>query len=391
MWFYENTGSSQNPQLQFVTEHYLTYEPGSYLNIVDINGDDAPDLISCFVNNLIYTENIGTADSPSFLHADENFQGIDHPFILPCFVDLDGDQDYDMLAGESTIPGPPSIALYRNDGTPEEPDLVMAAENYITNANFFVNANPGVADIDGDEDFDLFISEGNGDFYFYRNDGNVLNPNFTLVDTQWQGIHSNSGWKSFNFGYVDEDDDLDLLMLSEDGSNLSFYRNIGNSQTPNMRLETEVFIECFDLQIGHPFLSDIDDDGDMDLFVSDYNRGIFFFRNWGYNSVNEESEKQPTSFTLYQNYPNPFNAKTVLSFQLQADGYVSLDVFDVTGRAVRANGRSPLQKKWMSSGYHEIVWDASGAASGVYFVRLGMLSDSGNPTYSNARKVILVK
>ena len=89
--------------------------------------------------------------------------------------------------------------------------------------------------------------------------------------------------------------------------------------------------------------------------------------------------------------PNPFNQSSVISFELHDAGFVSLDVFDVTGREVGAFFRTPLQNTWMSAGQHSVVFDAEGLASGVYFVRLDILSNAGNPTYSMTRKMLLLK
>jgi len=97
----------------------------------------------------------------------------------------------------------------------------------------------------------------------------------------------------------------------------------------------------------------------------------------------------PYTFTLYPNYPNPFNASTAIPFTLDREGRVKIDIFDITGRSVRAKGLSPLQS-WYSAGMHEVVWDAEGVASGVYLVRLtveGMTVRNVCPT----RKVVLVK
>ena len=73
------------------------------------------------------------------------------------------------------------------------------------------------------------------------------------------------------------------------------------------------------------------------------------------------------------------------SYQLSAASYVSLRIFDIAGRSVGAKNLSPLQNQYLSSGYHEIVWDASGVASGVYFVRLSAGEQSKN------MKTVLVK
>ena len=85
-------------------------------------------------------------------------------------------------------------------------------------------------------------------------------------------------------------------------------------------------------------------------------------------------------------YPNPFNPSTVIGFELRDAGFVSVNVFNITGRQVRVQQAAPLQRQWMTSGYHEIVWDASGVASGVYFIQLSVDSRE-----SQAIKVMLVK
>jgi len=73
----------------------------------------------------------------------------------------------------------------------------------------------------------------------------------------------------------------------------------------------------------------------------------------------------PSSFILHPCSPNPFNASTAISYQLQADSYVELVVYDVMGREV---GR--LMDGWQSAGTHQATFDAAKLPSGIYFARL---------------------
>jgi len=73
----------------------------------------------------------------------------------------------------------------------------------------------------------------------------------------------------------------------------------------------------------------------------------------------------PRVFALEQNYPNPFNPSTRISYQLPAQSHVTLKVFDVLGREVKA-----LVNEEMKAGSYETTFDASGLASGLYFYRL---------------------
>jgi hypothetical protein len=73
----------------------------------------------------------------------------------------------------------------------------------------------------------------------------------------------------------------------------------------------------------------------------------------------------PISYMLHQNYPNPFNPSTTIKFELPKTLHVSLKVYDVLGREV-----SVLVNDKREAGYHEVKFDGSGLASGVYFYRI---------------------
>ena len=73
----------------------------------------------------------------------------------------------------------------------------------------------------------------------------------------------------------------------------------------------------------------------------------------------------PRSIELHQNYPNPFNPVTVIGYQLPESGNVTLEVFDVTGRRVATLVDGPQQ-----SGVHQVSFDATNVASGIYFYSL---------------------
>ncbi len=82
--------------------------------------------------------------------------------------------------------------------------------------------------------------------------------------------------------------------------------------------------------------------------------------------VSSEDEAEiPASIKLYQNYPNPFNPETIIDFELSEAGDVRLQVFDAAGRRI-----TELLNEQKAAGRHEVTFDASGLASGVYVYRL---------------------
>ncbi|TKJ39961.1 hypothetical protein CEE37_09500 [candidate division LCP-89 bacterium B3_LCP] len=91
----------------------------------------------------------------------------------------------------------------------------------------------------------------------------------------------------------------------------------------------------------------------------------------------------PDEHLLLKNHPNPFNPTTVISFSLPVASLVKLDVFDINGRNVGFR-ESDLRGHYLP-GTHQITFDGSDLASGIYIYRL----TAGDFTASG--KMVLMK
>jgi photosystem II stability/assembly factor-like uncharacterized protein len=85
----------------------------------------------------------------------------------------------------------------------------------------------------------------------------------------------------------------------------------------------------------------------------------------------EETDIMPQIFALDQNYPNPFSSTTTIKFTIPEQGNVEIRVFNVLGYEIKT-----VVKKEFTQGQHEVVFNAEGLSSGVYFYRM----TSGNKT-----------
>jgi len=75
------------------------------------------------------------------------------------------------------------------------------------------------------------------------------------------------------------------------------------------------------------------------------------------------SDPPPASrVSLAQNAPNPFRERSVIRFQLQQPGHVSLRLYDVRGRSV-----ATLVDGWRAAGAHRAPLEARGLCNGVYY------------------------
>ncbi|MBU0558511.1 MAG: T9SS type A sorting domain-containing protein [Bacteroidetes bacterium] len=87
-----------------------------------------------------------------------------------------------------------------------------------------------------------------------------------------------------------------------------------------------------------------------------------------------------STFSLDQNYPNPFNPRTMISYQLPVDGFVTLKIFDILGREV-----ATLVNERKEAGRYSVEWKGENQPSGVYLYRL----QAGS--FSEIRKMILLR
>ena len=73
----------------------------------------------------------------------------------------------------------------------------------------------------------------------------------------------------------------------------------------------------------------------------------------------------PSNFKLCSNYPNPFNPSTMIVFYLPKTEYITLKIYNITGREIET-----LIEGAVPAGEHRLQWTAQGLASGVYLCRM---------------------
>ncbi|TKJ40645.1 hypothetical protein CEE37_06690 [candidate division LCP-89 bacterium B3_LCP] len=118
------------------------------------------------------------------------------------------------------------------------------------------------------------------------------------------------------------------------------------------------------------------EDGSEDWTSGWFNYGEPFFAG---ESV-KANQVLPDEFSINGVYPNPFNPTVTIAFALPHTAKVKLTVFDIQGRVL-----ATLVEGMREAGIHEVTWNATGMASGLYFCRM----QSG--AFSATQKMMLVK
>lgn len=91
----------------------------------------------------------------------------------------------------------------------------------------------------------------------------------------------------------------------------------------------------------------------------------------------------PAEAALDQNYPNPFSQSTTIGYDIPEAGAVHIGVYDMLGRQV-----SVVVDEEQAAGHHQVTWDASGLASGMYFYILRVRGEEAGKMLRN--KMIVV-
>jgi hypothetical protein len=94
----------------------------------------------------------------------------------------------------------------------------------------------------------------------------------------------------------------------------------------------------------------------------------------------------PENYLLEQNYPNPFNPSTKIRFGLPAESHVKISVYNLLGQLITV-----IVNEVKSAGYYERRWYAAGLSSGVYIYRLYAEATDKSISFSQVKKMVLLR
>lgn len=129
------------------------------------------------------------------------------------------------------------------------------------------------------------------------------------------------------------------------------------------------------VRIRFNYICDSGEPGDG-FFFDDF-KVINYLVSTGVTQIGTEV---PEKFSLSQNYPNPFNPTTKIHYSLPKAGFVTMKIYDVTGKII-AN----LVSQNQNAGRYSVDFIANDFPSGTYFYKL----EAGE--YNEVKRMVLVK
>jgi len=215
---------------------------------------------------------------------------------------VDKDQYFWLFGGHGT--DKTATSGWLNDLWVYKPDQSTLYTNNASELTGLIYGEGRWGDFDNDGDLDLLVTgsagaSALGSFnHIYKN----TNGNFTSTEPthSWQQYHKNS---STDWGDVDNDGDLDLVIMGGGAGYSAIYKNIenGTGHWLNQKL--------IELNNGSARFGDYDNDGDLDLYM------------FGTKDANTSS----TAYQFYQNTNGEFTAVTIAASAMESASRTTLE------------------------------------------------------------------
>jgi len=184
-------------------------------------------------------------------------------------ADIDADGDFDLIMGNSAG----TISTYENQNGVFK--RLYGIIDPFDGVDIGSRSAPTFIDIDADGDPDAFIGESDGIINFFRNDNGVFSQKFGSTNPL-NGVYIDQR-SSPTFIDIDLDDDFDAFIGNQEGT-IQFFRNDNGSFIELTGVDNP--LNSIDVGVmSTPTFTDVDQDGDPDLFVGEFDAKINFFRN----------------------------------------------------------------------------------------------------------------
>lgn len=289
---------------------------GSCTLCLDMDGDGDKEVligdISCC--NMTLLTNGGTPASANMTAKDTSFPSTDVPIaltIFPCgyFLDVNNDNKRDLIVSPNAANvsvNTSSIWFYQNMGADNAPVFDRKKRNLFQEDMIEVGegADPVFFDYNQDGLTDLLVSNYHAQkdtcpksnsygVRAYRNIGTPGAPSFDLDQTDFASLSThlpNITAKHLTFGDLDNDGDPDMMVGDFDGK-LHYFTNTAGAGNPcNFSFTNPNYADVNNIPIdigsyATPQFADLDRDGDLDLLIGERAGNINLYSNIGTSSA----------------------------------------------------------------------------------------------------------
>ena len=349
VWYYNNQNIDDVPifeyqQNNFLQENMIEVGEDAYPVFFDHDADGLMDLlVGCYGywasggnynSQVALFLNVGTVDNPIFKLETRDYHNLSSYGLVgvhPCFGDLDGDGDKDMILGDYDG----LLHYFENTaGTNNIASFTLVEANYkdIDVGQF---SAPQIVDVNRDGYPDIIVGDREGKINYYQNKASGPIADFSSVATNdfFGGIDVDPVCcTGRNMPFLTElgNPGEYFLFLGADNGRVQVFGNIdgnllGNFSLVDSMLSGKYFGESTSVSGG-----DINNDGILDLLVGNSRGGVSLMSITGTAVVSNPDIREKFDVNIY---PNPSNGELWLECK-SGYSFSNIVVYDNMGKLV---------------------------------------------------------
>ena len=305
-----NVGNPEFPQYASKKIDETKAHSGSTILALDIDGSGVMDLVLgdvAFPNlNLMINGGSDVNQNSAMISTDPLFPSNSLPADMQLFpasyhldVDFDGIKDLIVAPNAKNISeNEKSVHFYKNTGTNDVSNFVFQQKDFlqVDMIEHGTGSIPVLSDVDGDGLIDLMVAnifsykdvlDKESKIAYYKNTGSAANPQFTLIDTDFQNLSDlELGLRMYPaFGDLNGDGRIDMILGLEDGT-LSYFINNSSGISPSYATPIPNLKDVNNTLIQNglyaaPQLFDLNKDGLLDLIIGVKTGELIYYQNIG--------------------------------------------------------------------------------------------------------------
>jgi len=216
-------------------------------------------------------------------------------YSSPVLSDIDADGDLDIISGNRNG----KLEWILNRGSEKRPEWVVHDVN-LSQIDVGSFSTPLLNDMDGDDDLDLLVGNSKGLIIYYENQGNKNTPHFVLRNTRIAGFQMKAS-SAPTFWKWNGDKHPDLVVGGQEGF-LSLISHLPPESSPALggwTMEAEHWQNIKAIGYSTPHFVDFEGDNKTDLLIGDVQGNLLYWKNGGLKKTIES--KQESTLVLTEN------------------------------------------------------------------------------------------
>lgn len=348
VWFYKNTGTNAVPAYAAVNKRFLQGDmidvgDNAVPAFFDVDNDGDQDMfIGCYINqhyeaaSLYFFENTGTSTEPQFEFITDDYRALsalDHVNIKPKFADMNGDTKADLVFTAQTgsvtqlyyiLNTGTSVADFSGSITPTGFTLIWREENI----------TPVDVNLDGLQD--LIVGRVNGALDYWKNTGTTTSPVFTLEQENYLALNPTVLRQSPSVATGDLNrDGKDELIYGDQTGKITVIRNFREAADASGSVTEIVYNSTLDDYIAQnlggriwPTIASLYSFLKPEIVSGNILGGLHILKNRYPNTGLPEETAEP----VIRAYPNPVFSTQTLT--VEVDAPAELQLFTILGQAI---------------------------------------------------------